>query len=110
MVGQKIHVLGEEDVVLLFGLLGIDGTVIENNEAFVKKFDTLTKESSIGMIIIFMELPNEIIDSILEFKISNKSPFIYLIPNIFLSDIENRDIFFNKIFESIEQIITSERW
>ncbi|MFW9971676.1 MAG: V-type ATP synthase subunit F [Candidatus Odinarchaeota archaeon] len=108
MDGQKIHILGEEDNVLLFGLLGIDGTVIENNEAFLKKFDELTEEPSIGMIIVFMNLSNEIIDYVLEFKMSNKSPFIYLIPNIFQSDIENRDIFFNKIYESIEQIITSE--
>ncbi len=108
MARQKIHILGEEDIVLLFGLLGIDGTIIENSEVFLKTFDTLIKESSIGMIIIFMELPDEIIDHILEFKISNKSPFVYLVPNIFQSDIENRDIFYNKIYESIEQIITSE--
>ncbi|MFX1344770.1 MAG: V-type ATP synthase subunit F [Promethearchaeota archaeon] len=108
MVEQKIHVLGDEDIVLLFGLLGIDGTVVENDEVFLKIFETLTNESSIGMIIIFLELSDEILDSILEFKMSNKSPFIFLIPNIFKSDIENRDIIFNKIYESIEQIITSE--
>ncbi|MFX1278767.1 MAG: V-type ATP synthase subunit F [Promethearchaeota archaeon] len=108
MVDQKIHILGEEDIVLLFGLLGIDGTIIENKEDFLKNFDILTKEPSIGMIIIFLDLPTEIIDTILEFKMSNKTPFIYLIPNIFQSDIENRDIFFNKIFEAIEQIISSE--
>lgn len=108
MADQKIHILGEEDIVLLFGLLGIDGTIIENREDFLKNFDILTKEPSIGMIIIFMDLPTEIIDNILEFKMSNKSPFIYLIPNIFQADIENRDIFFNKIFEAIEQIISSE--
>lgn len=108
MVEQKIHVLGDEDIVLLFGLLGIDGTVVENDEVFLKTFETLTNESSIGMIIIFLELSDEILDSILEFKMSNKSPFIFLIPNIFKTDIENRDIIFNKIYESIEQIITSE--
>ncbi|MFW9896535.1 MAG: V-type ATP synthase subunit F [Candidatus Thorarchaeota archaeon] len=108
MTGQKIHILGEEDIVLLFGLLGIDGTIIENSEDFLKTFDSLIKESSIGMIIIFMELPDETIDYILDFKISNKTPFVYLIPNIFQSNIEDRDIFYNKIYESIEQIITSE--
>ncbi|MFX0030059.1 MAG: V-type ATP synthase subunit F [Candidatus Hermodarchaeota archaeon] len=108
MVGQKIHVLGEEDIVLLFGLLGIDGTIIEDNETFLKVFESLTKESSIGMIIIFRALSDEIIDSILEFKMNNKNPFIFLIPDIFQSDIVYRDIIFNKIFESIEQIITSE--
>ncbi|MFW9821678.1 MAG: V-type ATP synthase subunit F [Candidatus Thorarchaeota archaeon] len=108
MAGQKIHILGEEDIVLLFGLLGIDGTIIENSEAFLKTFDSLIKESSIGMIIIFMELPDEIIDYLLDFKISNKSPFVYVVPYIFQSNIENRDIFYNKIYESIEQIIASE--
>ncbi|MFX0007021.1 MAG: V-type ATP synthase subunit F [Promethearchaeota archaeon] len=108
MAGQKIHILGGEDIVLLFGLLGIDGTIIENREDFLKTFESLIKESSIGMIIIFMELPNETIDYILDFKISNKTPFIYLVPNIFQSDVKNRDIFYNKIYESIEQIITSE--
>ncbi|MFX1364038.1 MAG: V-type ATP synthase subunit F [Promethearchaeota archaeon] len=106
MPDQKIHVLGQEEFVLTFGLLGIDGTIIEKSEEFLKKFDTLIKDSSIGMIIIFMDLSDEIIDFILDFKISNKSPFIFFIPNIFRLDFENRDIFFNKIFESIEKIIT----
>jgi len=106
MTGQNIHVFGDEEIILLFGLLGIDGTLTENSESFLKKFDLLTKDSSIGMIIIFMDLPNEVIDFILEFKMSNKTPFIYLIPNIFQPDIENRDVIFNKIFESIEQIIS----
>ncbi len=106
MPNQKIHVLGKEEFVLIFNLLGIDGTIIENSEDFLKTFDILINEPSIGMIIIFMELPSDIIDFILEFKISNRSPFIFFVPNIFQPDIENRDIFFNKIFESIEKIIT----
>ncbi|MFW9773036.1 MAG: V-type ATP synthase subunit F [Candidatus Thorarchaeota archaeon] len=103
---QRIHVIGEEDFVLLCGLLGIDGTIIENAEDFQNMFEILVKDSSIGMIFIFMDLPRDILDYLLEFKVSNRSPFVYILPNIFLSDIENRDIFFNRIFESIEEIIT----
>lgn len=106
MPDQKIHVLGDEDFVLLIGLLGIDGTIVENNEEFLAIFESLTKDPSIGMIIIFIDLPSEIMDIVLDFKINNISPFVYVLPNIFQADIENRDIFFNKIYESIEEIIT----
>jgi vacuolar-type H+-ATPase subunit F/Vma7 len=109
MPDQKIHVIGEEDVVLLFGLLGIDGTILENIEEFQNIFEILIKDSSIGMIFIFMDLPGNLMDYLLEFKISNKNPFVYILPNIFLSDIENRDMFFDRIFESIEEIITKEK-
>lgn len=84
MPDQKIHVIGEEDIVLLFGLLGIEGTIIENIEEFQNSFELLIKESSIGMIIIFMDLPSNLLDYLLEFKISNKNPFVYILPNIFL--------------------------
>ncbi|MFX1325776.1 MAG: V-type ATP synthase subunit F [Promethearchaeota archaeon] len=105
VVDQRIHVIGEEDFILLFGLLGIDGTTIENVEDFQTVFESLVKDSSIGMIFIFMDLPSEILDYLLEFKVSNRNPFVYILPNIFLPDIENRDIFFNRILESIEEII-----
>jgi len=39
MLDQKIHVLGDDDVVLMLGLLGIEGTVIEIGYPFLELFN-----------------------------------------------------------------------
>jgi len=106
MPDQKIHVLGYEEIVLLFGLLGIEGTIVENSEDFLKVFNNLRKRPSIGMLIISMDLPNDIIDFLIEFKITNRIPYIYLLPDIFQKDIFKQDKLLKEIYDSIEEIIS----
>ena len=105
MPDKKIHVLGYDEVVLLFALLGIDGTIIEHNENFLKIFKNLIKNTSVALIIIYMDLSDEILEFLTEFKINNRTPFVYLLPDIFQQDIKNQDKVFNKIHELIEEII-----
>ena len=105
MPDKKIHVLGYDEIVLLFGLLGIEGTIIEHNEDFLKIFKNLIKKTSVALIIIYMDLSDEILEFITEFKINNRAPFVYLLPDIFQQDIKNQDKIFNKIHELIEEII-----
>jgi len=105
MHDKKIHVLGYDEIVLLFGLLGIEGTIIKLNEDFLKIFKNLTKNTSVALIIIHMDLSDEILEFLTDFKINNRTPFVYLLPNIFKQDIKNQDKVFNKIYELIEEII-----
>jgi vacuolar-type H+-ATPase subunit F/Vma7 len=105
MSDKKIHVLGYDEVVLLFGLLGIEGTIIEHNEDFLKIFKNLIKKTSVALIIIYIDMTDEILEFLTEFKINNRTPFVYLLPDIFQQDIKNQDKIFNKIHELIEEII-----
>ena len=41
MFDKEVHVVGDEDIVLMLGLLGIEGTIIENREEFLKVFNDL---------------------------------------------------------------------
>ena len=103
MPDQEIFVVGEEEIVLVLGLLGIQGAVLETIDGFIKIFNDLIKNTSIGMIIIAIELPSELIDFLIDFKLNNRRPFIYYLPDIFKSETEN--IFLKKISESISKII-----
>jgi len=106
MADQRIHVIGYDEMVLLFGLLGIEGTIVEDKEEFLKIFNNLRKRPSIGMILISMDLPKEMIDFLIEFKTTNRTPFVYVLPDIFKKDIEQQDKFLKEIYDSIEEILT----
>jgi len=105
MPDLKIHVIGYDEIVSLFGLLGIEGTVVKNKEDFMKSFENLIKSPTIVMIIINMELPDDVLDYLIDFRTNNRIPFIYLLPDIFQPDIRNHDKVFDLIHELIEDII-----
>lgn len=105
MVDAKVHVLGYDEIVSLFGLLGIEGTVVEHKDDFLRIFQTIIKRRSIVMIIINMELPDDIFEYLIDFKMNNRTPFLYILPDIFNSDIKNHDKIFDIIHELIEDII-----
>ena len=106
MVAQKIHILGEKEMVSMLGLLGLEGTIVGNEEEFLKRFTELTKRPSIGMIIIVLRLPIEMIEFLLDFKQNNRVPFIFILPDIYQPNIEKEDIILNKIVEAIGNIIS----
>ncbi len=105
MNGQKIYVIGSDDTVILFGLIGIKGTVVKDPPELLAMFKELVKNPSLGMIIITLDLPQNIIEYLIEFKINNKRPFVYYLPNIFQPNIEKNDLFLNQIIKSIKKII-----
>lgn len=108
MLDQKIHVLGEEDIVVMLGLLGIEGTVVESRAPFLDKFNELKKDTSIGMIIISLPLSFEEYEFLLDFKLYNKVPLVFILPDMFQHDVDKTDVIRNKIYESIGDIISSK--
>lgn len=105
MVAKDIHIIGYDEAVLMMGLLGIDGTIVERNEDFLNEFKKLTKKTNIRMIIVALDLPKDTIDYIIEFKLNNLKPFVFCLPDIFARNYEREDIFFNRIIDSIGKII-----
>ncbi|MFX0076777.1 MAG: V-type ATP synthase subunit F [Candidatus Hermodarchaeota archaeon] len=104
MVEEKIHIIGYEEIVTLFGLLGIEGTVVKHEDDFLKVFEDLTKKTSIAMIIINIDLSENLFEYILEFKTNNKIPFVYLLPDIFQKDIKKQDKIYDIIYELIQEL------
>jgi len=105
MVVQKIHIIGEEEIVTMLGLLGLDGTLVKTEEDFLKKFSELINRPSIGMMIIAFPLSNETIDFLLDYKKANRKPFIFILPDIFQPNIEREDIIFKKIVDALAAIV-----
>ncbi|TFG15783.1 MAG: hypothetical protein EU535_00885 [Promethearchaeota archaeon] len=105
MPEEKIIVIGDEDIVLLLGLLGIDGITIETADDFMIQFNKLISNPAIGMIIVAFGLPEEILSYLMDFKLSSRKPFVFILPDIFQPDIENNDMFFNMIKKSIGKIV-----
>jgi vacuolar-type H+-ATPase subunit F/Vma7 len=102
---QEIYIIGDEDIVLMLGLLGLEGTVVENEKQFLKKFNELVKNPRIGMVIIALQLSDEIVEFLLDFKLNNRKPFVFILPDVFQPHLENYDSVLNKIHDAIGDII-----
>ncbi len=105
MLDQKVHILGEDDIVLMFSLLGLEGTIVGTDDSFLEKFNESIKDPSIGMIIIGLRLSTPDYDFLIDFKLNNKLPLIFILPDMFQPDIDRVDVMKNKIFEAIGDII-----
>jgi vacuolar-type H+-ATPase subunit F/Vma7 len=105
MPEDKVHIIGEEEIVLLMGLLGIDGTVIDKPEDFLEVFNNLKQDSSIGMIVIALDLLDDDIQFLMDHKLAKLKPFIFYLPNIFKSTLEEQNVFFKEINNNIRRII-----
>ena len=105
MPGNVIHVIGDEDTVILLSLLGIEGTVINQKNEFLKEFNKVIRNPSIGMVIIAVDLDSNLIDYLTEYKLNNKKPFIFSLPDIFNPNIEEDEMFIEEISKSMGKII-----
>ncbi|NVM45146.1 MAG: hypothetical protein HWN79_09525 [Candidatus Lokiarchaeota archaeon] len=105
MVEEKIHVIGYEEIVSLFGLLGIEGTVVNHEDDFLRMFEDIIKKPSIVMVIVNMDLSDDLFEYLLDFKTNNKIPFIYLLPDIFQQDVTKHDKIFDLIYDLIQELI-----
>jgi len=57
------------------------------------------------MIIIALQLGNDIIDFLLDFKLHNRKPFIFMLSDMFQPNVERDDIILNKIFNAISDVV-----
>ncbi len=74
---------GDEDAVNLFHLVGIEGIIQEENDTnFEDKFETLTNDPEVGIIIISERLLIKYKEIIFPFKMQRRLPIIVEIPYI----------------------------
>ena len=96
---RKIHIVGYDELVILMGLLGIEGTIVEDSNKFMDVFENLIQNPAINLIIIAMDLPEDIIDYLIDFKLNTSKPFIYLMPDIFQKEIDEQSKFLKKVYK-----------
>jgi len=102
---QEVIIIGSEEHVLMLAMLGIEGIVVEKSEEFLKIFRDLITKPSIGMILIALELPKDIVNYLIDFKINNRRPFIFIMPDLFKTEIDKEDLVLNRILDAVSDII-----
>ncbi|MHA1294105.1 MAG: V-type ATP synthase subunit F [Promethearchaeota archaeon] len=105
MTNQKIFIIGSEEIVILAGLLGIEGIILNENDDVLKIFKNIIKDTSIGLIIISLNLSNEVFNYLIDYKNNNQRPFVYILPDIFQPDIDKNDLLLQKTLDFIKKII-----
>lgn len=105
MADQEVVIIGSEEHVLMLAMLGIEGIIVEKSEEFLKIFRDLIKKPSIGMILIALELPKDIVNYLIDFKINNRRPFIFIMPDLFKTEIDKEDLVLNRILDAVSDII-----
>jgi vacuolar-type H+-ATPase subunit F/Vma7 len=103
MPEQKIIVIGDEEIIILLGLFGIEGIPMKSDVDFIKTFESLTLNDEIGMIIIALDLSEENSNYLIDFKTNKHSPFILYLPDIFKENLD-RDVLFKGLFKTINKI------
>ncbi len=107
MPEQKIFVIGNDETVTMLELIGIDGLILSENDDFLKEFNKITNDPSISLIIIAIDLPEKIVDYLIDFKLNRRIPFIFYIPDIFNIEPKAMDLLINRIYRSIGKILIS---
>jgi len=105
VVDQKVIILGNEEHVLMLALLGIEGIIVKDPEDFLKIFRELIIKPSTGMILVALGLPKDVMKYLIDFKINNRRPFIFILPDIFKTEIDKEDLVLNRILDAVSDII-----
>lgn len=105
MSEQKIFVIGDEETVIMMGLLGIEGKILDKPELFLNEFNLLKEDPSIGLVIIALDILEGDIPLLIDHKLSREKPLLFFLPNIFKDRLEDQVIFLNEIYKSIGKII-----
>jgi vacuolar-type H+-ATPase subunit F/Vma7 len=106
MVEQKIFAIGDDETITMFGLIGIDGIALEDPGDFLKEFHKVANDVSISMIIIVIDLPDNIIDFLIDYKLNKRRPFIFYMPDIFNLQESNKDYVLNKAYTAINKLVS----
>ncbi len=105
MADQKVILLGNEEHVLMLAMLGIEGILVEKSEDFLKIFRELITKPSTGMILVALELPKDVMNYLIDFKIHHRRPFVFILPDLFKTEIDKDDLVLNKILDAVSDII-----
>ncbi len=80
---MKIVMFGDEESVNLFHLVGIEGIIhLEDDGDFAEKFEDITEDPDVGIIIISERILIKHQNIIFPFKMQRRSPIVIEIPSI----------------------------
>ncbi|MHA1109721.1 MAG: V-type ATP synthase subunit F [Promethearchaeota archaeon] len=80
---MKIVMFGDEDSINLFHLVGIEGIIHEKDDGgFEDKFESITNDPEVGIIIISERLLIKYREIVFPFKMQRRLPIIVEIPSI----------------------------
>ncbi|MBD3193723.1 MAG: hypothetical protein GF317_01610 [Candidatus Lokiarchaeota archaeon] len=102
---EKIHIVGYDEIVVLMGLLGIEGTPLDRNHNFINLFNRLKNNPSISVIIIALELTDDQIKFIKDFKLENRRPFVFILPEVFKKKRDDKSKLLNEISQNIGKLL-----
>jgi V/A-type H+-transporting ATPase subunit F len=78
---MRYFIIGDEDAVLGFGLVGVEGAVISNAAQAQETFSTILEQSDIGIIIITERVADLIRPQVDRFIFTRNFPLIVEIPD-----------------------------
>ena len=78
---MKYYIIGDEDAVLGFGLVGVAGTVATNVAQAQEAFSTAMEQSDIGIIIVTERVADLIRPQVDRFIFTRNFPLIVEIPD-----------------------------
>lgn len=81
---MTFFVIGDEDVVLGFKFIGINGAVADTEEEVINEFNRVINDEygNIGILIISEKASSLIDEKIMEWQLSGKYPLIVEIPDM----------------------------
>jgi len=78
---MRYFIIGDEDAVLGFGLVGVEGRDVQNTEQAQEAFTTALEQSDIGIIIITERVADLIRPQVDRFIFTRNFPLIVEIPD-----------------------------
>lgn len=77
----RIVVLGDRYTVNAFGLIGVDGIIVENAEDAEKHLKTLSKSGDVALILVTKDIADLVQDTIERISMTSRIPVISIIPS-----------------------------
>jgi V/A-type H+-transporting ATPase subunit F len=78
---MRYYIIGDEDAVLGFGLVGVEGKAVQSAEQAQEAFSTVLEQSDIGIIIITERIADLIRPQVDRFIFTRNFPLIVEIPD-----------------------------
>jgi len=77
---MRVYVLGNENCVLGFSLVHVDGTVVRDKASFERELDRLLGDESIGMLLISSDVSAWSRERIDALKVKSLAPLVVEVP------------------------------
>lgn len=78
---MKYAIIGDEDAVMGFGIVGVSGRVARTAEEARQAFDTLRKDQDVGVVLITERLAEMIRPIVEPYMLSASFPLIVEVPD-----------------------------